>query len=266
MKKERLPVQKFSPAEALKLIREHNAKVPAMVAQSFGEDAVPVLSQLYLVDEDQVFVWRVRLGCGCLSVASTQGDDPAPLARKSQECFNHYPTYRAVTGWGDRRLVCKTGIEYDLYELPEVAAKVRGEEHAVWTATLECGHRQDDVETDADFDPATGPRLITKAGIRRAGAHYLANIKKESDPVEREHLQRMWDLGQPHPEPEMCCLPCAHAEPPVVAYWPDGWLKPRKPPRKTAAPRQPDRADLERRLRKAEADAEILRAALRNAT
>lgn len=265
---EKLPVQEFSRDEVVQALRERNAKVPAMVARNFGEDAVPVVSPVYLVDEDEVFVWRVRLACGCLSLASTTGEDPARLEGKSQQCFNCLTIYRAITGWRDRRLVCKTGIEWSEMDLPDVAAKVRGEERARWTAILECGHEKE-VETDVDFDPATGPRLITEEGVQRAGAFYLKAIQEERDPAYRDHLQRMWDLGQPHPEPETSCLPCANAKHPVVAYWPDGWLKPRKKPAKpakkaaTKTPRQ-QRADLERRLRRVEAEAEALRATLRD--
>lgn len=244
-------------------IRKRNERVRGRVAEEYGDDATPVLAPFWTVDEDQVFGWRVRLDCGHVADYVTRGDDPAAL--KGRICLDpeHQATvFRTITEWRDRRLVSDTAlwIEGD----PALREKLRGEK-ARWTVTLECGH-ESDVDMKVDADPAS-PTYADEQYRKRMAS--LDTKALDDDPGWAAHGQRMADLGWPQPEPETYCIPCTTAEGEthraVVAYRPDGWLIPRQA--KTAPKKkQPDRAELERRLREAEAEAEVLRAALNDAT
>ena len=177
MEKTKLPAQKLSRAEMLKQIREHNARVPEMVRKGFGAHAVGVLDHFYAMNEDEVFVWRIRLDCGCTSLASTVGNDAALLERVAQWCPRHYMNYRTVTEWADRRLVSETGLLWD--DMPEMHKIHRGKERARWTVTLECGHSQD-VETKKKAAPVQPDRTALE---RR-----LKNIEAEAEAL-REALK-----------------------------------------------------------------------------
>jgi hypothetical protein len=77
---------------------------------------------------------------------------------------------------------------------------------------------------------------------------------------ERAHDRRMLQAGWPMPQPEETCYTCTQARN-VIAYERVGWLVPRKPT-PAQVPSAPQRADLEQRLRRVEAQAERLRAQL----
>ncbi|MFF2956755.1 hypothetical protein ACFVVU_36110 [Kitasatospora sp. NPDC057965] len=75
-----------------------------------------------------------------------------------------------------------------------------------------------------------------------------------------QHMHRMIAAGWPSPRPEQRCSTCVHART-IIAYQAVGWLIPRGTTLEKSAVQAP-RDALERRLRRAEADAERLRAQL----
>lgn len=91
---------------------------------------------------------------------------------------------------------------------------------------------------------------------------WRANPKLQTE-LDREHTRRMLADGWPRPEPEQLCYSCPQVRM-ISAYERVGWLVPRQRQSEKAASAAstPSRSALERRLQKAEAEAERLRAEL----
>ncbi|MGR4881224.1 hypothetical protein ACIPUC_17715 [Streptomyces sp. LARHCF249] len=134
---------------------------------------------------------------------------------------------------------------------------------AFWKVTLACGHVEEVVAPALGWNPDDGPRLAEATRVERMIEEFEQFW--DSDPMlqserQREHTRRMLAAGWPRPRPERSCHTCPDARA-IVAYQRVGWLVPRNEAPKPENP-PPARPVLERRLRRAEAEAERLRVQL----
>ncbi|WP_079430777.1 MULTISPECIES: hypothetical protein [Streptomyces] len=244
----------------------------------------PVLWPFLAPDPDSYYRWRVQLDCACIKELLTPDDCTPPSERQwrglgnggalpqGQVYCRHDDSvdapYRDIIEWGERREV---SFPADPVEPPEWAeadvwAVIRHHEahtSAFWKITLACGHLEEVVAPTLDWKPDDGPRLAEAKRVKQMIEEF--EQAWASDPMlqpeaEREHTRRMLAAGWPRPMPEQSCHTCPHARA-IVAYQHVGWLIPRKEAPKPEDP-PPDRAVLERRLRRAEAEAERLRVQL----
>lgn len=131
------------------------------------------------------------------------------------------------------------------------------------TSTLACGHVEEVVAPALDWKPDDGPGLAEDTRVKQMIEEFEQIW--DSDPMlqsehQRDHIRRMLAAGWPRPRPERSCHTCPHARA-IVAYQRVGWLVPRnEAPKPENPPRA--RAVLERRLRRAETQAERLRVQL----
>lgn len=234
-------------------------------------------------DADRFYRWRAELDCGCITELLTYGDrtpphqhrwgngwtgEPLPPGQLYCEHDESVPApYRDITAWKDRREVA---FPPDTAEPPEwitaeLWAVLRRDEpctKAFWTVLLECGHSTEVVVPSLGWEPAHGPCVVNPVRVREMAEEF--DQAAAADPALLEtlngrHMRRMIAAGWPSPRPEEPCSTCPRART-IVAYQTVGWLIPRD-----TAPEQstrPARDALERRLRRAEADAERLRAEL----
>jgi hypothetical protein len=171
-----------------------------------------------------------------------------------------YGPYQRIVEWGRRR---EESFPPDPQEPPEWAepelwAKIRRDEpstSAFWTVTLSCGHATD-VVTDVDWKPDDGPQRVSEQRRREmlAEVHAMEAGEGDVDDADHAHFRHMVDDGWPRPQPEQRCWTCPRARR-IVACQRVGWLVPRRTP-------APSRTGLEQRLRRAEAEADRLRAQL----
>ncbi|WP_406183888.1 hypothetical protein [Streptomyces sp. NBC_01006] len=245
----------------------------------------PVLWPFFAPDPDRYYRWRVQLDCACIKELMTPGDDTPPSERQWRAprddetlppgqlyCWHdesgHAP-YRDIVEWGDRREV---SFPADPAEPPEWAdaevwAVLRHDKphtSAFWKVTLDCGHLEEVVAPTLDWKPADGPRLADASRVKQMTEEFeqllISNPTLEPE-HQREHTRRMLASGWPIPSPERQCYTCPHARV-IVAYQRVGWLTPRNEAPKPENPAPPARDVLERRLRRAEAEAEKLRTQL----
>ncbi|MCJ1676163.1 hypothetical protein MTF65_02060 [Streptomyces sp. APSN-46.1] len=154
----------------------------------------------------------------------------------------------------------------DPVEPPEWAVIRHDDAHtsAFWTVTLACGHVEEVVAPTLGWKPGDGPRLVEAKRVKQMIEEF--EQVWVSDPMlqpehQREHTRRMLAAGWPIPRPERSCHTCPHARA-IIAYQRVGWLIPREEAPQPECPPPPARAVLERRLRRAEDEAEWLRAQL----
>jgi hypothetical protein len=268
----RLPGAARPRAEALREYEEFNARrrkrIPA------------VLWPFWAPDPDQFYRWRVQLDCGCIREVMTTDKTQLPTEQQWRDLVHGprlpvgqlicahdekaYGPYQRIVEWGRRR---EESFPPDPQEPPEWAepelwAKIRRDEpstSAFWTVTLSCGHATD-VVTDVDWKPDDGPQRVSEQRRREmlAEIHAMEACEGDVDDADRAHFRRMVDDGWPRPQPEQRCWSCPRARR-IVAYQRVGWLVPRRTP---APPPAPSRTGLEQRLRRAEAEADRLRAQL----
>ncbi|WP_033818277.1 hypothetical protein [Kitasatospora sp. MBT63] len=235
-------------------------------------------------DADRHYRWRVELSCGCITELLTYGDRTPPHERRWGTGWNGQPLppgqlyckhdesdpvpYREITEWKDRREVAfpPDPTEPPEWITTEVWAVLRHDKprtEAFWTVQLECGHSTEVVAPSIGWKPEHGPCVADPVRVRemadefdQASAADLAYLAT----LDGQHMRRMIAAGWPSPRPEQRCSVCVHART-IIAYQAVGWLVPRGTvPEQPTAP--PARDALERRLRRAEADAERLRAQL----
>ncbi|MET9618964.1 hypothetical protein [Kitasatospora indigofera] len=234
-------------------------------------------------DAARCYRWRAELDCGCITELLTHGDsipphqhrlgngltgEPLPPGQLYCEHDASVPApYRDITAWRDRREVA---LPPDTAEPPEgitaelwtVLRRCEPRTEAFWTVLLECGHSTEVVAPSLGWKPAHGPCVVNPARVREMAEefdHAAAADPALLETFDGQHMRRMIAAGWPSPRPEQPCSTCVHART-IVAYQAVGWLIPRD-----TAPEQstrPARDVLERRLRRAEADAERLRAEL----
>ncbi|MEU8437202.1 hypothetical protein AB0F18_30765 [Streptomyces sp. NPDC029216] len=174
--------------------------------------------------------------------------------------------YRQVTGWRSRREVASPAdpLEPPDYLDADVWSLLRHNEPystAYWTVSLDCGHVDEAVATAIGWQPGDGAVLTDPARARQMSAEYEDLWAANPDLVserERGHTAACWPL----PRPERLCYTCPHTRW-IVAYQRVGWLVPRSADHvEQLAPVGPSRAELERRLRRAESQPEHLRTQL----
>ncbi|MFG2388445.1 hypothetical protein ACGFYF_06135 [Streptomyces lavendulae] len=243
-----------------------------------------VLWPFFAPDPDGYYRWQVQLDCACIKEMLTPDDYTPPSERQwrglgdgellppGQVYCRHDDSadapYRDIIEWGERREV---SFPADPVEPPEWAdadrwAMIRHHEahtSAFWKVTLACGHVEEVVAPNLDWKPDDGPRLAAATRVKQMIEEF--EQAWASDPMlqpeaEGEHTRRMLAAGWPSPMPERSCHTCPHARA-IVAYQRVGWLIPRNEAPKPENP-PPARVVLERRLRRAEAEAERLRAQL----
>ncbi|MEU9155761.1 hypothetical protein AB0D59_35735 [Streptomyces sp. NPDC048417] len=244
-----------------------------------------VLWDFLIPDLTRLFRWRVQLDCDCISEVLTREDSTpphktqwkalhSPLPPGQMICHHDDsppPPYRVIAEWGDRREVT---FPADLVEPPDntdprIWSMIRHDEphtSAFWEVTLACGHVEETIAPSLDWVPASGPRRAAPERVQQMSAEFEEawrvnpELQTERD---REHTRRMLADGWPTPEPEQLCYFCPQVRM-ISAYERVGWLVPRQRQSgkaESTAP-TPSRSALERRLRKAEAEAERLRAEL----
>ncbi len=245
----------------------------------------PVLWPFLAPDPDQYYRWRVQLDCACITELMTPGDCTPPSERQwraprdgealppGQVYCRHdeaaHAPYREIIEWGERREV---SFPADPVETPEWAdaevwAVIRHDEahtSAFWKVTLACGHIEEVVAPTLGWKPDDGPRLAEATRVKQMIEEFerlLVSAPTLEPEHQREHTRRMLAAGWPIPSPELSCYTCPHAHM-IVVYQRVGWLIPRNGAPKPECPPPPPRTVLEHRLRRAEAEAERLRAQL----
>ncbi|MFD7645647.1 hypothetical protein ACFV4P_33945 [Kitasatospora sp. NPDC059795] len=235
-------------------------------------------------DADQRYRWRVELDCGCITELLTRGDrtashecqwgngwlgEPLPPGQLYCEHDESGPApYRRITTWKDRREVAFPPDTADPPEwiTAEVWTVLRRDEprtEAFWTVELECGHSTELVAPSLDWKPVHGPCVADPGRVREMAEEFDQASEADQaflNTLDGQYMRRMIAAGWPSPRPEQPCSTCVHVRT-ITAYQAVGWLIPRG-----AVPQQPPvrpaRDGLERRLRRAEAEAERLRAQL----
>ncbi|MEW1632770.1 hypothetical protein AB0469_01720 [Streptomyces sp. NPDC093801] len=253
--------------------------------EEFNSDrrrAIPAVLWSFLApDPDRYYRWRVQLDCACIKELLTPDDRIPPSERQWRGlgegealpqgqvyCQHDDSPYRDIIEWGERREV---SFPADPVEPPEWAeadvwAVIRHHEahtSAFWKVTLACGRVEEVVAPTLDWKPDDGPRLAEATRVKQMIEEFEQAWASEpmlQPETEREHIRRMLAAGWPRPRPERSCHACPQARA-IVAYQRVGWLVPRDEAPKSENP-PPARAVLERRLRRAEAEAERLRVQL----
>lgn len=244
-----------------------------------------VLWDFLIPDLTRVFRWRVQLDCGCIPEVLTREDGTppheaqwkdhrSPLPPGQMICHHDDsppPPYRGITEWRERREVTFPADPVDPPDDtdPKIWSVLRHDEphtSAFWEVTLACGHVEEAIAPSLDWVPASGPRRAAPERVQQMSAEFedawRANPELQTE-RDREHTRRMLADGWPTPEPEQLCYSCPQVRL-ILAYERVGWLVPRqRQPKKAASTAPtPSRSTLERRLRKAEAEAERLRTEL----
>ncbi|MFD3836701.1 hypothetical protein ACFWWC_10630 [Streptomyces sp. NPDC058642] len=277
------PVMRRLPGKARprqEVLRECEAEAAEM------RGYIPQVLWVFLIpDLTRVFRWRVQLDCGCIPEVLTREDGTpphetqwkafhSPLPPGQMICHHDDsppPPYRLIAEWGDRREVT---FPADPDEPPDdtdprVWSVIRHDEphtSAFWEVTLACGHVEEAIAPSLDWVPASGPRRAAPERVQQMSAEFedawRANPELQTEP-DREHTRRMLADGWPRPAPEQLCYSCPQVRM-ISAYERVGWLVPRQRQSEKAASiaPTPSRSALERRLQKAEAEAERLRAEL----
>ena len=248
------------------------------------EGMEPALWSLFAPGPEKHYRWRVQLDCDCIVELYTYGEYQLPheaswlhpstgfcLPKGQVPCYHpsdEPAPYRLITKWIRRR---EMTFPADPTECPsdkdpvvwEIIHSNEPRTSAFWTVELECGHTVE-VCASVGWDPAEEPMKIS--GKRQA--EMTAEIEElwRDDPPpskreaqDRDHHRRMLAQGWPMPFPERDCWSCLSARR-IVAYQAVGWLVPR--PKPVAAP-APNKAGIQRRLEKAEAEAQRLRKQLK---
>lgn len=244
-----------------------------------------VLWDFMIPDLTRVFRWRVQLDCACIPEVLTREDGTPPHKAQWKALYSPLPPgqmicphddsppppYRVIAEWGERREVTFPAdpVEPPDDTDPRVWSVLRHDEphtSAFWEVTLACGHMEEAIAPSLDWVPASGPRRAAPERVQQMSAEsedaWRANPELQTE-RDREHTRRMLANGWPTPEPERLCYSCPQVRM-ILAYERVGWLVPgQRQPEKTASTAPtPSRSNLERRLRKAEAEAERLRAEL----
>lgn len=271
----RLPGKPTPRAEALLVVQDAVAERRRHVQ--------PVLWPFFAPEPDaETFRWRIQLDCGCVHEVLSSRKDSLPTERKFVDPVHQAwlppgqivcctreggsSPYREIVEWGERREITfpadpaepQHGLDAEDW------AKMRHDEphtSAFWKVTLSCGHVSE-VATGPEWKPADGPRRPSPERLeKRRGEwrEYLAALaEKGAQPTDNElHHMRMMEQGWPRPFTETDCSSCLRARP-IVAYEAVGPLLAPAPKPKASTPAS-SRANLERRLRQAEAEARQLR-------
>ena len=274
---QRLPGKARSRQEVLRECEAEVAKMRGYIPRVLWDFLIPDLSR--------VFRWRVQLDCGCIPEVLTREDGTPPheaqwkdhrsLLPPGQMICHHDdsppPPYRVIAEWGERREVTfpASPVEPPDDTDPRVWSVIRHDEphtSAFWEVTLACGHVEEAIAPSLDWVPASGPRRAAPERVQQMSAEFEEawrvnpELQTERD---REHTRRMLADGWPAPEPERLCYSCPQVRM-ILAYERIGWLIPRQRQSGKAASTAPtpSRSALERRLRRAEAEAERLRVEL----
>ncbi|MFB9464924.1 hypothetical protein [Streptomyces cinereospinus] len=249
---------------------------------------IPRVLWVFLIpDLSRAFRWRVQLDCGCITEVITREDGVPPHEMQWDEPIHNWPLpmgqmicrhadsppepYRDIAEWGERKEVSFPAdpVEPPDYMDPQAWSVIRHDEphtSAFWTVTLACGHLSEAIAPELDWVPASGPHRAAPERVQQMSAEFervwLANPELQTE-RDREHTRRMLAENWPTPRPETLCYTCTEARW-ILAYERIGWLIPRqrKPAKSVSAAPTPSRSTLERRLRKAEAEAERLRVEL----
>ncbi|MBT2438779.1 hypothetical protein J7E93_01280 [Streptomyces sp. ISL-36] len=246
-----------------------------------------VLWGFLIPDLTRVFRWRVQLDCGCIPEVLTREDGPPPHEMRWKEhahgsqlppgqmiCWHDDSPpapYRMIAEWGERSEVTlpASPVEPPDGIDPKVWAVIRHDEphtSAFWKVTLTCGHAGEAVAPNLNWTPASGPRQARPDRVLQMCAdfeqawHDNPELQAEQD---RDHTRRMLADGWPTPRPEQLCHSCPQVRM-ILAYERVGWLVPRrqKAEKTESSAPTPSHPALERRLQRAEAVAERLRAEL----
>lgn len=265
------------------ILRECETEVAEM------RERIPrVLWVFLLPDLTKAFRWRVQLDCGCVTEVMTRGGSVAPhevewdepvhrskLPTGQMLCWHEDSApapYHDIISWGERKEVrfAADPVEPPEGIDPKTWSVIRHDEphtSAFWTVTLACGHTSSAVAPDLDWLPASGPRRVPVERVQEMTAEFerawLDDPDLQSD-QDREHYRRMLADGWPSPQTAQACSTCPGARQ-ILAYERIGWLVPRRrvPTPAGCVATKPPRSTLEGRLRQAEAEAERLRAELR---
>lgn len=243
----------------------------------------PVLHTFYLPDPRKLYRWKIQLACGHLTDFLTRGADDFPDDRphrdpihrtslnpgewwcRDQEHDDGVRPYARITEWVSsevREFPADPVEPPDDWE-PDVWAVIRHDgPHTgrFWRVRLECGHVEGHVITDVDWSPENGPKVVTAERaeeMRMEWEEYWASepTTTAQEAMAREHRRKMLALRFPRPEPEQECWTCPRAVA-ITGYQRIGWLI---PPPKTRKPTSTERALLEARVARAEAEAARLK-------
>jgi hypothetical protein len=240
------------------------------------------LAELHYPPPHKVYHWRIQLDCGCIvdrlghtgepTWLDEYSDDYYPGGRNKTKlpagqwlCHNpECPRHRLVGGpvrditeWisRDDEPYIMEGQEYE----PDIV--VPEKIYARWNVALSCGHRDTELVENLDWRPEDGfvPRPPPKGkylGLRTL----LKEIAKDAD--DEEYWRRVYAEKHPDPRPFVQCGTCKDVRG-VAAYQCVGTLAPEPKPEPPLVPPKPNRAALERSLKKAEEKAAELRERLR---
>lgn len=275
----RVPGRIRTRKQSLKAFEENAAALRRRYKRELWFFLIPEPTDLYR--------WKMQLECGCVREVFTTGKDVFPDARRwtgytAEEalplgeywCPNEHgeiePVYRDVVEWIDRRV---THFPADPVECPDdmptdvwvVLRQPEPHSAAFWRVRLSCGHIFEHVVTGVEWKPEDGPKMITehRAAEMRSGLEKRWSAKDHvgwpKAGAERDHVRKMLDLCWPRPEPEQNCRACHYAQR-ITGYQRIGWLMP-QPDQNDDLERtaEADRARVEARLKKIEAEARQLR-------
>jgi hypothetical protein len=246
-----------------------------------------VLWAFLIPDLTLVFRWRVQLDCGCVPEVLTResGTPPHEVQWREHAYGSELPhgqiicwhddspaaPYRVIAEWGDRREVTFPADPVEPRDDidPKVWAVIRHDEphtSAFWRVKLSCGHWEEAVAPRLGWRPATGPHRADPRRVQQMSAEFEDAWRTDPElqtQRDQEHTRRMLADGWPSPQPERLCYTCPQVRM-ITAYERVGWLvpQPRKTETRARVTPRPSRFALERRLQRAEAEAERLRAEL----
>jgi hypothetical protein len=239
-----------------------------------------LLADIHYPSPDKVYHWRIQLDCGCIvdrlghtseaTWLADYSDDYWPGGRNKTKlpvgqwiCYDpDCPRHRS-SGGPVRDIVEWTSRDDEPYIMAAIEADgeivMPEKTFARWDVVLSCGHRDTELVDDLNWKPADG-LTYGPAPKQLPLRQMLDELSKNAD--DEEFWRRTYAENHPKPRPFVQCHTCAEVRA-AVAYQCVGPLASKPKPQPPASPPKPTRATIERKLKRAEAQAAELREQLR---